>query len=83
MKYDALSPELFQFNRKRFADRMKPHSIAIFNSNDLMPRNGDQYFPFRQNSDLFYLSGLDQEETVLVLFPDCVKENFRDQGGQL
>ena len=78
MKYEPLSTELFALNRKRFASRMKPESIAIFQSNDLMPRNGDQYFPFRQNSDLFYLSGLDQEETVVVIYPDCVKENFRE-----
>ena len=78
MKYEPLNPALFALNRKRFANRMKPESIAIFQSNDLMPRNGDQYFPFRQNSDLFYLSGLDQEETVLVIYPDCVKEDFRE-----
>lgn len=58
--------------------KMQPDSIAIFHSNDLMPRNGDTFFPFRQNSDLFYLSGLDQPETILVLFPDCIKENFQE-----
>lgn len=57
---------------------MKPNSVAIFHSNDLMPRNGDTCFPFRQNSDLFYLSGLDQEETILLLFPDCPKKAFRE-----
>ncbi len=78
MRYDPISPELFKLNRKRFTQKMVPDSIAIFHSNDLMPRNGDTYFPFRQNSDLFYLSGLDQEETVLVLFPDCIKEGFHE-----
>lgn len=58
--------------------KMQPDSIAIFHSNDLMPRNGDTFFPFRQNSDLFYLSGLDQPETILVLFPDCIKEDFQE-----
>jgi len=77
MKYKPLNAELFKLNRKRFARKMKPNSIAIFNSNDLMPRNGDLFFPFRQNSDLFGLCGIDQEETVLVLFPDCVKEGFK------
>jgi len=78
MKYELLNPELFILNRKRFTGRMKPNSIAIFNSNDQMPRNGDQCYPFRQNSDLFYLSGLDQAETVVVLFPDCIKEDFKE-----
>lgn len=58
--------------------QMKSKSVAIFHSNDMMPRNGDQYFPFRQNSDLFYLSGLDQPEAVVVLFPDCVKDGFQE-----
>jgi len=58
--------------------QMKQKSVAIFHSNDMMPRNGDQYFPFRQNSDLFYLSGLDQPEAVVVLFPDCVKDGFEE-----
>ncbi len=78
MKYKPLHPELFRLNRRRFSSRMKPESIAIFHSNDKMPRSGDQFFPFRQNSALFSLSGLDQEEAVLVLFPDCVKEDFRE-----
>lgn len=78
MRYTSINPELFKLNRKRFTRKMLSDSIAIFNSNDLMPRNGDLYYPFRQNSDLFYLSGLDQEETVVVLFPDCIKENFRE-----
>ncbi len=78
MKYEPLHTDLFVRNRKRFAAEMKPNSIAIFNSNDMMPRNGDTTFPFRQNSELFYLSGIDQEETVLVLYPDCVKENFHE-----
>lgn len=78
MRYLPINPELFMLNRKRFTRKMLPDSIAIFYSNDLMPRNGDTFHPFRQNSDLFYLSGLDQEETVIVLFPDCVKEGFQE-----
>ena len=78
MKYTQINPELFKFNRIRFARAMQKQSIAIFQSNDLMPRNGDQYFPFRQNSDFFYLSGIDQEESVLVLFPNCIKEGFEE-----
>ncbi|GJM33401.1 MAG: Xaa-Pro aminopeptidase [Saprospiraceae bacterium] len=78
MKYEPLSPELFKLNRQRFARKMTSDSIAIFHSNDLMPRNGDVFYPFRQNSGLFYLSGLDQAETVVVLFPDCIKEGFHE-----
>jgi len=78
MRYEPINPELFKLNRKRFIQKMMPDSVAVFHSNDLMPRNGDSYFPFRQNSDLFYLCGLDQEETVLLLFPDCIKEGFQE-----
>lgn len=78
MRYKPVNPELFKYNRKRFMRKMQPESIAIFHSNDLMPRNGDTFFPFRQNSDLFYLCGLDQPETILVLFPDCIKEGFQE-----
>lgn len=78
MRYDPIDPQLFIQNRRRFAREMKPESIAIFHSNDQMPRNGDQYFEFRQNSNFFYLSGLDQPEAIIVLFPDCIKEAFRE-----
>lgn len=78
MKYKPLSPELFQHNRKRFTREMKPGTVAIFNSNDQMPRSGDQFFPFRQNAGLFYLCGIDQEETMLLLFPDCPREGHKE-----
>ncbi len=78
MKYDPIPAGLFKLNRMRFARQMKPKSVAIFHSNDLMPRNGDQYFPFRQNSDLFYMSGLDQPEAVVVMFPNCIKDDFEE-----
>jgi Xaa-Pro aminopeptidase len=77
-KYQPLSIELFQHNRKRFTREMKPGTLAIFNSNDLMPRSGDQYFPFRQNAGLLWLCGIDQEETMLLLFPDCPKEEHKE-----
>ena len=76
MKYHSLNTDFFQRNRKRFMREMQPNSIAIFNSNDLMPRSGDQFFPFRQNNGLFYLCGIDQEETMLVLYPKCPKEGY-------
>lgn len=78
MKYPPLSQELYQLNRKRFVREMKPNTVAIFNSNDMMPRSGDQFFPFRQNAGLLYFSGIDQEETMLVLYPDCKKEGFQE-----
>jgi len=78
MKYQPINPVLFGHNRKRFMRKMQPDSIAIFYSNDLMPRDGSTFFPFRQNSSLFYLSGLDQAETVVVLFPDCIKDGFQE-----
>ena len=78
MKYLPLRSELFEFNRKRFTRKMSPESIAIFHSNDLMPRSGDTFHPFRQNNALFYLSGLDQPETVVVIFPDCIKDGYHE-----
>jgi Xaa-Pro aminopeptidase len=77
-KYHPIHADLFRLNRKRFTREMKPGTIAIFNANDQMPRSGDQFFPFRQNAGLYYLSGIDQEETMLVLFPDCPKEGFKE-----
>ena len=78
MKYQPLSPELYQHNRKQFTTHMKPGTVAIFNSNDMAPRSGDQYHPFRQNAGLLYLSGIDQEETMLLLFPECPREGHEE-----
>lgn len=78
MKYQALPKELYIENRKRFMASLKPGSTAFFNANDEMPRNGDGNFPFRQNSDLFYLSGIDQEQTLLVISPDCPLPQYRE-----
>jgi Xaa-Pro aminopeptidase len=71
MKYLPISNRLFTLNRKNFVSRLKPCSLAIFHSNDEFPRNGDQNFLFKQNPDFFYLSGIDQEQSILILFPDC------------
>jgi len=78
MKYLAINKELFVYNREQFKKMMKPKSVAIFNSNDEMPRNGDQDFPFRQSSDFFYLTGIDQPKSVFILFPDCPLEKYRE-----
>ncbi len=78
MKYRPVSPELFRTNRRRFAEKLPPGSLALFASNDEMPRSGDASFPFRQNPDLFYLSGIDQEQTYLLLFPDAPEPRHRE-----
>jgi Xaa-Pro aminopeptidase len=69
---------LFIKNRQKFAKSMASGSIAIFHSNDEVPRNGDAYFTFKQQSDLYYLTGIDQEDTILVLFPDCPNPLYRE-----
>ena len=78
MKYSPLSSHLFSKNREKLKKELLPHSLVIVNSNDEMPRNGDQTFVFRQNSDLFYLSGIDQEKTILVLCPDHSDKKMRE-----
>ncbi len=78
MKYHPIGQELFVHNRRHFAKQLKPSSVAVFHSNDLMPTNADGTMPFRQNSDLFYLSGVDQEESILLLFPDAKDERMRE-----
>jgi Xaa-Pro aminopeptidase len=78
MRYETPDTELFQHNRRRFVREMLPGTVAIFNSNDQMPRSGDQYFPFRQNTGLYWLSGIDQEESMLFLFPGCPKEKHEE-----
>jgi Xaa-Pro aminopeptidase len=70
MKYLPTNPEIFTQNRKRFVEKMEKNSIAIFNSNDELPTNGDAIHKFKQNSDLYWLTGIDQEDTMLILFPD-------------
>lgn len=69
MIYPQLPRHLFEQNRIKLNNKLLPNSVAIITSNDEMPRNGDQYFPFRQSSDLFYLTGIMQEKTILVLSP--------------
>ncbi len=78
MKYHAINPSLFITNRKNFTAQMKPNSLAVFNSNDIYPISADSTMPFEQHRDIFYLSGVDQEESILVLFPDCPKEKHRE-----
>ncbi|HNQ11843.1 MAG TPA: aminopeptidase P family protein [Bacteroidia bacterium] len=78
MKYKALSSKLYIKNRAKFSKLIPKSSLAIFHSNDEMPRNGDAFFKFRQNSDLFYLSGIDQEQTILLLCPNAPIKAYRE-----
>ncbi len=78
MKYLPLNPEIFIANRRRFVEKMAKQSIAIFNSNDELPTNADQLYKFKQNSDLFWLTGIEQEDSMLVLFPDNPDPKFRE-----
>ena len=78
MKYHPIDNALFIKNRKNFMAKMKPSSLAVFNSNDIYPISADSTMPFEQHRDIFYLSGVDQEESILVLFPDCPKEKHRE-----
>ncbi|MCG8749864.1 M24 family metallopeptidase [Tenacibaculum finnmarkense] len=77
MRYDKIDNSLFIENRKRFTAKMQPNSIAILTSNDVKHNNADDVMGFAQNNDLFYLSGIDQEETILVLYPDAFKKENR------
>lgn len=78
MKNLPLNPELFVRNRKRFTDKMLPNSIAIIVSNDEVPSNGDALYRFKQNSDLYWLSGVTQEDSLVVLFPDNPDPRYRE-----
>jgi len=78
MKYNQLNSSLFEKNRKKLIKFLQSNSLALIHSNDQMPRNGDQYFPFRQSSDLFYLTGIDQEKTILTLCPNHPDKNLRE-----
>lgn len=78
MRYDPIQVDFFIKNREALVKKLKNNSLAVVNSNDEMPRNGDQNFVFRQNSDLFYLTGLDQEKCILVLCPNHPIEAMRE-----
>lgn len=78
MKYAPIDNTLFIKNRQEFTAQMQPKSLAVFNSNDIYPISADSTMPFEQHRDIFYLCGVDQEESILVLFPDCPKEKHRE-----
>ncbi|MFM1878858.1 MAG: hypothetical protein RLZZ241_1724 [Bacteroidota bacterium] len=78
MKYHPIDSALFVKNRKKFAAQMAAGSLAIFNSNDIYPIGADSTMPFQQQRDIFYLSGVDQEESILLLFPDALNPKHRE-----
>ena len=78
MKYNRISKELFERNRSLFVAKMKPNSLAIFCSNDVMPTSADGTMPFKQDSDLFWISGIDQEQSKVVIFPDASNAAHRE-----
>lgn len=78
MKYSSINPQLFIDNRKKLLAELPANSMAIFFASDEMPRSADQAFVFRQNPDLFWLSGIDQEQTVLIIYPDCPNPLYRE-----
>ena len=78
MKYLPLNPNIFIKNRKRFTAKMEKNSIAIFNSNDELPMNGDAVYPFVQSADLFWLCGVTQQDTMVILYPDNPDPKYRE-----
>jgi Xaa-Pro aminopeptidase len=78
MKYLPISPELFAKNRVKLSQQMAPNSVAIFNSNDIFSTGADSTVPFEQHRNIFYLSGVDQEESILLVFPDAKKDAYRE-----
>lgn len=78
MKYDLIDNSLYTKNRKNFMSKMKSKSLAVFNSNDIYPISADSTMPFQQARDIFYLSGVDQDKSILVLFPDAPNKKHRE-----
>lgn len=78
MKYLPLDPDIFIKNRQRFTEKMEKNSIAIFNSNDELPMNGDALHRFKQNADLYWLSGIEQEDSMVILYPDNPDPKYRE-----
>lgn len=78
MKYDRIDKQLYIRNRENFKQAMEPNSLAVFNSNDIYPVSADSTMPFQQHRDILYLSGVDQEESILVIFPDSKNEAHKE-----
>jgi Xaa-Pro aminopeptidase len=78
MKYDRINKDLYIRNRNKFTAQMRPKSLAVFNSNDTFPISADSTMPFQQHRDILFLSGVDQEESILVLFPDSKNPDHKE-----
>ena len=78
MRYIPISSRIYKKNRGRFTNKMKKDSVAVFNSNDIYPIGADSTFPFEQHRDIFYLTGIDQEETILILYPQAKEIKNRE-----
>jgi len=78
MKYDRINKSLYIHNRKQFVKQLKAKSLAVFNSNDIFPISADSTMPFQQHRDILHLSGVDQEESILVIFPDAADKDHRE-----
>ena len=78
MKYNALPSSFYCNTRQAFTNKLNASSLAIFNSNDIYPIGADSNLPFEQHRDIFYLSGIDQEESILILFPDAIEKKHRE-----
>lgn len=78
MKYTKIDRELFISNRKNFTQKMEESALAVFNSNDIYPISADSTMPFQQHRDIFYLSGVDQEESILVISPNSKNEAHKE-----
>ena len=78
MRYFPLTSNFYSNNRANFIDSISKGGIAVFNSNDIYPISADSTMPFQQHRDIFYLTGIDQEETILLLFPDAKNTNHRE-----
>ncbi|NQX93020.1 MAG: aminopeptidase P N-terminal domain-containing protein, partial [Flavobacteriales bacterium] len=78
MRYQPLSASVYDFHRSQFAAQMKRGYLAIFNSNDLMPTSADGHMPFKQATDILHLSGVDQEESILLIFPGASQKAYQE-----
>ena len=78
MKYQRIDASLYINNRKNFVSRMEPKSLAVFNSNDIFPISADSTMPFQKHRDILHLSGVDQEESILVIFPDASTDKHKE-----
>ena len=78
MMNNTIPNRLFSRNRANFAVQLPPKSVAVFTANEAMPRNGDEFYPFRQQSDFFYLTGINEENAYLIIAPNYPDETMRE-----